>query len=77
MSERAILDPANRVQLPAAWLAALGLHGTVLLEKTETGILVRPCPPVSWDEVFAEKLAVRPGSPDADDCQATKDDLLF
>lgn len=38
------LEPGNRIQLPDEWAKALGLRGSVALDKTPEGILVRPCP---------------------------------
>jgi len=48
-----------------------------LLEKTEVGILVRPRRAVSWDEIFAQKLAP-PQPPTALDLsEVSGDDLLL
>lgn len=73
------LEPGFRVQLPADWARALGLHGRVALDKTAEGILVRPCPPVSWDEIFATRLTVRstPADKDEEELELNGDDLLF
>jgi hypothetical protein len=70
------IEPGDRVRLPADWLDALGLRGVVLLDRTADGILIRPCPPHSWDQIFADKLTTQPGA-GGDDCQVTRDDLLF
>lgn len=73
------LEPGCRVQFPADWASALGLRGSVSLERTRDGILVCPGPPLTWDKIFATKLAVGSASPDpnADMPEVTGDDLLF
>jgi len=76
-SQLTLIEPGNRIQLPADWAEALGLHGLVALDKTTEGILVRPCPSVSWDDIFATKLSIGPPEPDGDDAEATGDDFLF
>src|SRR5262249_30687486 len=65
--------------LPADWVQALGLQGQIVLDKTSEGILVRPCPPVTWDDIFATRLTVRPGDPATvpEVTQVSGDDLLF
>jgi hypothetical protein len=37
------IEPGNRIRLPSEWTESLGLHGTVTIERTRDGILVRPC----------------------------------
>ncbi|HXG13251.1 MAG TPA: AbrB/MazE/SpoVT family DNA-binding domain-containing protein [Gemmataceae bacterium] len=71
------LEPGNRIQLPADWADALGLRGLVTLDRTSNGILIRPCPAVTWDDIFATKLPM--GSPvsTADIGEVSTDDLLF
>lgn len=73
------LEPGNRIQLPDEWAQALGLRGLVALDKTPEGILVRPCPQMSWDEFFATPLQI--GSPpptlEEGELEVTRDDLLF
>jgi len=69
------LEPGNRIQLPADWIEALGLNRVVSLAKTDQGILVRPLPVATWDEIFATKLPM--GQSVAEDIEVTKDDLLF
>jgi hypothetical protein len=73
------IEPGNRVQLPDDWIRALGLHGVVALERTNEGILIRPGPKTTWDEISATKLIV--GSAPADgtgsDAEVTGDDFLF
>jgi hypothetical protein len=73
------LEPGNLVQLPADWAEALGLRGQVVLERTAEGILIRPGPRFTWDDIFATRLSARPGNPDeADDVtELTGDDFLF
>ena len=39
------LEPGNRIQLPAAWVEALGLRGLVTLERADNVIIIRPGPP--------------------------------
>lgn len=74
----AALEPGNRIQLPADWAEALGMRGAVKLERTSDGILIRPAQ-VSWDDIFATKLSVRPGDPtaDANITELSGDDLVF
>jgi bifunctional DNA-binding transcriptional regulator/antitoxin component of YhaV-PrlF toxin-antitoxin module len=73
------VETGNRIQLPAEWAEAFGLQGHVILERTDNGILVRPCPRFTWDVVFATRLSVRPGDPAAAPAvtEVTGDDLLF
>ena len=75
----AALEPGCRVQLPADWAHELGLQGEVLLTKTEEGILVRPRPKYTWDDVFSTRLSVHPGDPSVEPeiTEITGDDLLF
>jgi antitoxin component of MazEF toxin-antitoxin module len=79
MAVPAHVEPGNLVQLPAAWMEELGIHGAVLLDKTSEGILVRPCPRFTWDDIFATRLTVRPGDPASapDVTEVSGDDLLF
>jgi hypothetical protein len=73
------LEPGYRIQLPAAWAEAFGLRGQVVLHKCPEGILIRPGPQFTWDDIFATKLTVRPGDP-ASPIEITEvrgDDLLF
>jgi hypothetical protein len=73
------VEPGNRIQVPADWADALGLHGLVLLSRTKDGILVRPCRPATWDEIFANKLQVgsAPPAENAEAVEVTGDDFLF
>jgi hypothetical protein len=49
------------------------------LTRTAEGILVRPCPRATWDEIFATKLTIQPADPSEDPeiTEVTGDDLLF
>jgi hypothetical protein len=73
------LEPGNRIQLPAEWANALGLRGRVALERTSDGLLVRPSPRLTWDEVFEPKLVIGSAPPEEnqDDVEFTWDDFLF
>jgi len=73
------IDPGNRIQLPADWMQSLGLHGLVALERTTDGILVRPCPRATWEDIFATKLIIgsAPSDQHADTVEVTGDDFLF
>jgi len=73
------IDDDNRVQLPADWMHDLGLRGMVVLERTSEGILVRPCPRATWDEISATKLVIGSAPPDQheDAIEANGDDFLF
>lgn len=73
------LDPDNRILLPADWIQTLGLHGMVALERTNGGILVRPCPRATWEDIFATKLIIGSAPPDQheDIVEVSGDDFLF
>jgi hypothetical protein len=73
------VEPGNRIQLPADWVQALGLHGLVALERTSDGILVRAYPRTTWDDVFAKKLVIgsAPPGPNEETVEVTGDDFLF
>jgi hypothetical protein len=71
------VEPGNRIYLPNEWVKALRLQGMVILDKTDEGILVRPCPPVSWDDVFATKLPIGQTSPEAQELEIHMDDLFL
>jgi hypothetical protein len=75
----ASIDADNRIRLPPEGMRDLGLHGLVVLERTSEGILVRPYPRASWDDIFATKLVIgsAPPEPHADTSEATGDDFLF
>ena len=55
------IETGNRVQLPAEWTEDLGLRDQVVLVKTGEGILVRAHLRVTWDDIFASRLSIRPG----------------
>jgi len=73
------VGPDGRIQLPADWAKALGLHHPGLLDRTSEGILIRPCPPTTWEEIFATKLTIGSAPPDEkeDTVEVTGDDFLF
>ena len=71
------VEPGNRIYLPSEWVKALRLQGMVLLDKTDEGILVRPCPPASWDDVFATKLPIGQTSPESQELEIDTDDLFL
>jgi len=79
------IEPGNRIRLPAEWADALGLQDQVVLVKTDEGILVRPQPKVTWDDIFANRLSARPGGPTRSGeattapevTEVSGDDLLF
>jgi hypothetical protein len=70
------VEPGNRIQSPSDRLPELTPGGRVVLERTPQGILIRPCPAVGWDEVFADKLPVG-AAPSAPLDEVTGNDLLF
>ena len=78
-TQTTVIEPGNRIRLPAEWAEALGLQDEVVLVKTDEGILVRPHPKVTWDDVFANRLSARPGdaatAPEV--TEVSGDDLLF
>lgn len=78
-TQTTLLVPGNRIQLPADWAEAFGLHALVALERTDHGILVRPCPSRTWDDFFATKLTIRsaPAEDNAAELEVDGDDLLF
>ena len=51
------VETGHKIQIPAAWAEELGLENMATLEKTPSGILVRPHEPhqATWDEIFADK----------------------
>jgi hypothetical protein len=72
------VEPGHRIQLPADWAGELGLDQLVTVEKTATGIIVRPGPRRSWDDVFATRLVVGGAeATEANDLQVTGDDLVY
>jgi hypothetical protein len=71
------IEAGHRVQLPAEWATELGLEKIATLEKTTGGILVRACPPATWDEIFVDKLAMGPPPSVLDLSEVSGDDLLL
>ncbi len=77
------IEPGYKIQLPAEWAESLGLKGQVVLTQTIDGILVHASsnatPNVTWDDVFATKLSVRPAnaSTTPEITEVSGDDLLF
>jgi hypothetical protein len=71
------VEPDYRIQLPADWVAELGLEYIAALEKTAEGILVRPCRTVTWDEIFVDKLPMGQQLSVLDLSNVSGDDLLF
>ncbi len=73
------VEPDNRIQLPGDWADALGLHGLVALDRTSEGILIRPFPRTTWEEIFATKLTIgsAPAETQEDGVEVTGDDFLF
>jgi hypothetical protein len=74
------VKPGHVIELPADWVAELKLGKAAALERTAEGILVRPYPSPSWDDVFAGKLTIG-GATNADrmtdEIDASGDDLLL
>lgn len=73
----ATLEADHKIQLPAEWVAELGLHGLTELEKGLEGIVVRRCSHVTWDTVFADKLTIGSHTTTPDLCEVNGDDYLF
>ena len=73
------VEPGNRIQLPSDWADALGLHGLVALERSDNAIVVRPCPPLTWDEIFATGLTIgaAPPAENEDAVEMSGDDFVF
>lgn len=71
------VEAGHKIQLPAEWAAEFGLKNIAALEKTAAGILVRPCPSATWDEVFAEKLPMGQQLSALDLSEVSGDDLLL
>jgi hypothetical protein len=73
------IEPGNRIQLPASWVAAVGINGLVTLEWKDDGILVRPCTRLTWDDISATKLQIgsAPHDENPGDVEVTGDDFLF
>ena len=70
------LETDYKIELPPDWVAELGLESGVVLERTRDGILIRPYPAQTWDEIYAEKLKI--GSTSSRDLsEVSGDDLIF
>ena len=70
------LEVNYKIELPRDWVTELGLESGIVLEKTHNGILIRPRPAGTWDEVYAEKLKI--GNTSALDLsEVSGDDLIF
>jgi bifunctional DNA-binding transcriptional regulator/antitoxin component of YhaV-PrlF toxin-antitoxin module len=79
MTRTTSIEPGYRIQLPAEWAEALGLKDQVNLAMTAEGILVHTVTRVTWDDIFATRLSVRPGdsSTSPEITEVSGDDLLF
>lgn len=71
------VEAGHKIQLPAEWAAEFGLENIVALQKTAAGILVRPCPSATWDEIFADKLPMGQQLSALDLSEVSGDDFLL
>jgi bifunctional DNA-binding transcriptional regulator/antitoxin component of YhaV-PrlF toxin-antitoxin module len=71
------VEAEYKIQIPAEWAEELGLKNIVMLEKMSTGIMVRPCYTLTWDEIFAKKLTMGQQVFAMDLSEVSGDDLLF
>ena len=71
-----ILETEYKIRLPLDWVKELGLESGVVLEKTDDGILIRPHPAQTWDEIYAEKLKMEDPSA-LDLSEVSGDDLIL
>ena len=78
-TQTTVIEPGNRIRLPAEWAEDLGLQDQVVLVKTDEGILVRPHTKVTWDDIFSNRLSARPGAAATalEVTEVSGDDLLF
>jgi hypothetical protein len=78
-TQTTLMEPGNLIQLPTDWADALGLRGLVTLERTDVGILIRPASRLTWDDIFATRLSVRPGdtATEPEVAEVSGDDLIF
>lgn len=67
----------HKIQLPAEWVDELGLQGFAVLERDGKGIVIRPLPDVTWDEVFADKLPMGSQVMAIDFPEVIRDEYLF
>jgi hypothetical protein len=72
------VEAGHRIEIPAEWAEELGLKQVAALERTASGILVSPYEqPVTWDEIFSEKLPFGNAAVSDAPVDVTRDDLLF
>ncbi len=71
------VEAGYKIQIPLEWAVEFGLESSAAVEKTATGIWVRPHRTLSWDEVFANKLSIGKQSLAKDLSELSGDDLLF
>ncbi len=70
------LETDYKIKLPLDWVKEFGLESGIVIERTDDGILIRPCTVQTWDEVYAEKLII--GNTSALDLsEVSGDDLIF
>ncbi len=70
------LEADYKIELPPDWVVELGLESGIVLERTHDGILIRPYPVQTWDEIYAEKLKI--GNTSALDLsEVSGDDLIL
>jgi hypothetical protein len=72
----------DRVRIPREWAEELGFEREVQLERTASGVLVKPAPEAeavpSWEEIFASKLEIGSGLNDEkEDLEPSGDDYSF
>jgi hypothetical protein len=72
-----LVEAGHKIQLPVEWVKELGLENIAALEKTLEGILVRPWPVATWDEIFADKLSMKHQPFALDLSEVSGDDLVF
>ena len=70
------LEADYKIELPVEWVVELGLESGVVLEKTRDGILIRPNPVQTWDEIYAKKLKIGSASV-LDSSEVGDGDLIF
>ncbi len=71
------IESDDKVRLPHEWVEEFGLHGFIALEKAAEGIIVRRCPDLTWEEVFADKLTIKSSGAERDLSEVSGDDYLF
>ena len=70
------LESDYKIELPPDWVVELGLESGIVLERTHDGILIRPYPVQTWDEIYAEKLKIGHTSA-LDLSEVSGDDLIL